>query len=976
MSEPASGSESERPSSGERPRAGSTGALRQPALHGVSPVLDDQPTVISHRPPLATLPRPQPDADAKPDDIPPGARLGHFELLEYVGGGGMGRVFRALDTRLGRAVALKVLSRDQAADMATLMRFRNEARSAARLNHEGIAQVYFVGEEQGLPFIAFEFVEGINVRDLVAQEGPLPLGKALSYTLQVAEALAHAASRSVVHRDIKPSNVLITSDGRAKLIDLGLARMQKISASANDLTASGVTLGTFDYISPEQARDPRHADARSDIYSLGCTLFYMLTGRPPFPEGTVLQKLLQHQGIDPPDVRQFRPDLPEEVSRVLWKMMAKEPRRRYQDPSRLIEALLWLADAMGLRPLDPGHTGWATAEDSKVSLLRRHLPWMAPAAALVVIVTLLHVLWASSAQEANQSTPFWGTQTVGSVDKPSARKESAYPESTGPDRKTPLAEASKQPMNGVAEAKSSVPEAGPEKVAPQPGEAVPAPATNGGGKAPVEAAAETPVEVAQPNPLDALVSRRVSPNGLLPEAFEGGVSQGGQAPSGLSVESVAMAGRGGLSAAAGTAVEPAGAGPSAAPVPKRNHVLVVDPTGEGEGRFATLSAACGAAGDGDVIELRYTGRSEEEPIELANLELTIRAGADCKPVVGFRPSATDPIGCPRSMFTLIGSRLTLVDLAIEFDIPRDAPGDPWSLFEIGQGEKVELKECWLTIRNASDQRGAYHQGVAFFRIKGVPGAKVAVRDEPPDAARHAAVELVDCVVRGEAVCLRVEDLQPVDLIWRNGLLVTTEQLLVADGGEIAPQPGEDIRLGLEHLTAVADDGLCRLNGSEFAPHQLPAFIECANCILLLTPEASLIEQVGVTDIEQSLRRITWIGEGNVYHGFASFWTVRHIDPAIPSKPKTYDDWRSWWGLENERSPRLGEVPQEKLPPPERPAHSLTPDDYALLREATDAGTATKTDQGAEASGGAQGAGLQESPPASVPPPAAGTKPPG
>ena len=160
--------------------------------------------------------------------------------------------------------------------------------------------------------------------------------------------MAHTASQNVVHRDIKPSNVLITSAGRAKLIDMGLARMQKVGDSASDLTASGVTLGTFDYISPEQARDPRIADIRSDIYSLGCTLFFMLTGRPPFPEGTVLQKLLQHQGIEPPDIRELRPDLSEEVSRLIRKMMAKEPRRRFQDASKLIEGLLSLAEQIGV----------------------------------------------------------------------------------------------------------------------------------------------------------------------------------------------------------------------------------------------------------------------------------------------------------------------------------------------------------------------------------------------------------------------------------------------------------------------------------------------------------------------------------------------------------------------------------------------------------------------------------------------------
>ena len=178
----------------------------------------------------------------------------------------MGRVFRALDTRLGRTVALKILPPEQASDPDALQRFQNEAQSAARLDHDNIARAYYVGEDRGLHYIVFEFIEGVNIRLLVEQKGPLPLAEAISYTLQVAEALAHADARDVVHRDIKPSNVLITPEGRVKLIDMGLARLRHADPAAADLTASGVTLGTFDYISPEQARDPRNADIRSDIY--------------------------------------------------------------------------------------------------------------------------------------------------------------------------------------------------------------------------------------------------------------------------------------------------------------------------------------------------------------------------------------------------------------------------------------------------------------------------------------------------------------------------------------------------------------------------------------------------------------------------------------------------------------------------------------------------------------------------------------
>ena len=306
-----------------------------------------------------------------------GTPLGHYVIRKYIGGGGMGRVYLATDEALDRDVAIKVLTQQRASDQGTVARFMNEAKSAARLNHEHIAQVYFAGEESGIPYIAFEYVEGINLRIMVEEHDVFPLPQALNYLLQIAHALAHAATHGVVHRDVKPSNILITREGRAKLIDMGLARLLDTAEARNDLTASGVTLGTFDYISPEQARDPRNADIRSDIYSLGCTFFFMLAGRPPFPEGTVLQKLLQHQGDAPPDIRSFQPTIPAEIAFLIQRMMAKDPKQRFQTPTVLIEALTDAARHLGLRPTGQGNLVWTRTRSRRTSFLLRHLPWIA-----------------------------------------------------------------------------------------------------------------------------------------------------------------------------------------------------------------------------------------------------------------------------------------------------------------------------------------------------------------------------------------------------------------------------------------------------------------------------------------------------------------------------------------------------------------------------------------------------------------------
>jgi serine/threonine protein kinase len=275
-----------------------------------------------------------------------GRRLAHFELEEPLGVGGMAAVIRAKDTLLDRIVALKILPPEMAADAENIQRFHNEARSAAQLDHENIARVYYYGEDQGLHFIAFEYVEGETLHQRLERLKRLPVPEALQITLQVAAGLVHAAARGMVHRDIKPSNIIVTKSGRAKLVDMGLAR-SIMPGQDKGLTQSGMTLGTFDYISPEQALDPRAADCRSDIYSLGCSLYQMLTGRTPVPEGTAARKLHAHQSEAPLDPRQLNPEIPDEVAAVLSRMMAKDPHDRYQRPEYLVQHLLQLLQKYG-----------------------------------------------------------------------------------------------------------------------------------------------------------------------------------------------------------------------------------------------------------------------------------------------------------------------------------------------------------------------------------------------------------------------------------------------------------------------------------------------------------------------------------------------------------------------------------------------------------------------------------------------------
>ena len=324
------------------------------------------------------------DGWAEPMALPNlGEKIDEFRLVESIGAGGMGAVFRAIDVGLDRQVALKILPPEQAIDPEVVRRYHQEGRAAARLDHENIARVYTIGDDGRYHYIAFEYIEGVTIRQKVIRDGPLPVGDAIHFTLQIAHALIHADEREVVHRDIKPSNIIITPTGRAKLVDMGLARQFERREGA-DLTQTGMTLGTFDYISPEQARDPRDVDIRGDLYSLGCTLFHMLSGRPPFPEGTVLQKLLQHREETPPDIRRLNPSVPDSLAAILAKLLVKERDHRYQTPEHLardLGAITLPRRAAALPAINARSTpNWA-----------RHLFWGGPG--LVFLLVFGGMVW-------------------------------------------------------------------------------------------------------------------------------------------------------------------------------------------------------------------------------------------------------------------------------------------------------------------------------------------------------------------------------------------------------------------------------------------------------------------------------------------------------------------------------------------------------------------------------------------------------
>ena len=265
--------------------------------------------------------------------------LGKYKLLGHLGTGGMSSVYLAEHKLMTHRRAIKVLPRQRVDDKSYLERFYLEGRAAAALNHKNIVRVYDIGNEKDTHYMVMEYVEGMDLYELVKVKGPLDFDEAANYTLQAAIGLQHAHEKGLVHRDIKPGNLLLTNDGVVKILDLGLALFREDSVSLT-MVHNEKVLGTADYLSPEQAINSHDVDHRADIYSLGCTLYYMLTGQPPFPEGTLAQRIAMHQTKEPMAISKIRSDCPARLVELAQLMMKKNVDERVQhasDVARLMQ---------------------------------------------------------------------------------------------------------------------------------------------------------------------------------------------------------------------------------------------------------------------------------------------------------------------------------------------------------------------------------------------------------------------------------------------------------------------------------------------------------------------------------------------------------------------------------------------------------------------------------------------------------------
>lgn len=790
-----------------------------------------------------------------------GIRLGHFTIQRRIGIGGMGSVFLATDEQLRRSVALKVLSPSLTADPAAVLRFQNEARAAARLDHDNIARIFYYGEDTGLHYIAYEYIPGSNLRDVIRSKDRLAPAEAVNYTMQLAAALNHTAAAGVIHRDIKPSNVLITPQGRAKLVDLGLARKESADASA-ELTVAGTTLGTFDYISPEQAKDPRSVDVRSDIYSLGCTLYHMLTGEPPYPEGTVLQKLLDHQGKEPPDPARKNRRVPPALSIIVRKMMASDPRRRYSSPAKLLSDLLKVARLLGSGAVPIDGQVWLTATRADQPVWQGNVGWIATAAALLFLVIAMErfpdafrridprstSVPTAALPNGAQFMKSTNTSEVGQSPKESIRPSATTTESPGSAHTSASGPASMYSATG------------------------PGPLTPRVETGPTTVFEGLPILTRIPSDGDFVTTKPPDKPKVVPTNDPNPASE---SPAEVVAKPMPKP----------MSNTPASTGVTAAD--QRPVISIV-----GGKSYTSLEAACSEAKDGTIIELRYNGRrgQAESPIRLTNKDnVIIRSGIGFRPMIEFAP-VERPADAESRMFTVSGGSLQLVNVDIQLTVPERITADRWAVFALERPRELQLHDVTVTVVNPASQQAC------VIEQKAAPGQGVGNMGmmkngslvEPP------RVSIFDCLIRGQCDLILLRDAVSAKFQLKDAVIALQGALLHTNC-QAEMKNSEVVSVDLDSVTCLTSDGLVLTEGGDsLNDYTPPVSLTARDNIFWCDANHPLIAMMDAGDMMETQRRFTWAGERNHFDAVAIFWQLGRTG-TLPLKQFDYADWKNHWG---------------------------------------------------------------------------------
>jgi hypothetical protein len=821
-----------------------------------------------------------PPREAPAAKLPPvqGIQLGHFEIEERIARGGMGTVFLARDLRLDRVVALKVLSQEQLRDPAAVQRFQNEARAAAKLDHENIARVYFVGEDRGVHFIAFEYVRGTTVREAVAAQGVLSQDDAVNYTLQATEALRHLDAAGVVHRDIKPSNLIVTPSGRVKLVDLGLAR-QTAPTDEEDLTVTGTTLGTFDYISPEQARDPRNVDIRSDIYSLGCTLYQMLTGSPPYPRGSSVEKLLQHSAGRPPDPVEVNPRISPRLSLVVQRMMASSPDERYASPQALIDELSDLADDLGLRATAPEGTIWRKPiYAGGLPWWDRHRGWMIAAAAIVLLAVMGSdaYRWVNSFRAGADASGLNGVALQpGSAGQPAPRFPATVPDVAldADPTPAPAPRAASLDPSQVAGAAGAAALQSPASAVKIPSAAGTVPDDSRSesdrvgfdGRNLGETTVQSPTLTAAPSVTPATVGSAVPPPSADPATPATTAESGVRPP-----------------------LTPAMVG-------AESPFVLIDAEGLTVGRFQSLEAACHVAKTGGVVEIHHDGPLAlvQKPVLIQGKRLTIRPAAGRRPQLAFAP-ASESLGSTQArLIEVVNGSLELYDVDLRMAVSNNLYAEEWVLLSLTRVRDVVLQRVTMTAVNPG-----WRPAVLVERR--MPSDAPTVMMPAVEPMRESQIQIQDCLFRGNATCYSDRAFEPAAVQISDSAVSVDADVVNVQGADRAEMDGVGrvppvVRIEFDHVTAVAGESLVRV--STETVRDLPEVrIDCRNSILQANSgKAPFLVLEGHQDSDVLLQRLRWLGNRNVIvteGGDAC--VVRGLYPRGEEWTYSLGQWQAQW----------------------------------------------------------------------------------
>lgn len=748
-----------------------------------------------------------------------GLQLGHFVIEERIGRGGMGAVYRAIDKRLDRVVALKILSPHLSANADAIHRFQNEARAAAKLDHDNIARVHYIGEEHGLHFIAFEFVTGTNVRNFILQKGRISPSDVVNYTLQIAEALRHTSAANVVHRDIKPSNIIISPTGRAKLVDLGLARHQPADG-ADDLTVAGTALGTFDYIAPEQAIDARNVDVRSDIYSLGCTMYHMLTGEPPYPSGTMFQKVVQHHGPQPPNPSLKNPQIPPQLSRVVQRMMAANPDERYPNADSVVSDLVQIAENFGLRPTSPDAVIWTMPLfKARSPYWEGTMTWMAVALVLLLMVFLVDRIQVNA----------------NSRDLPITQSEQSKPADDASSTSTETGISQTEAISQADTVNTGIPE--------------------------VETSTATnlPDAIASVGSLAKLGDR---PSRLLDD------SQFWNPPVvGPTTEptSIARTNEEPALSSAKTS-EPVNATPDVAitntPAVGLAQPFLLKKPGAEAIPLGTLAAAFKLAENNSVIEVHTNGavNLQLESIRFQDKLVRLRAA------VGVRPSlridlrealAREPFASQASAFEIgYGGSLEVYGIDMELVVDDTSAVDSWSFFRMAPGASLATRWSTFTLSNRR------LQPAAFVDLPESDAAETSRLMPERMTGRLTRIDVRESFVRGQMDAISQTGLRTLDARFDETAICVTGAVYRVDGSEainmsVEPESEVSTRLVLNHVTGILGGGLLYATCGDRGDFSLVELDVRNSIIRLEKPGVPGIWLHGHLDVTRLIEKLQW-----------------------------------------------------------------------------------------------------------------------